>query len=111
MDYVSALNHKLKPKPNGTPLVLDLFAGCGGLSLGCEAQGFATHGFEMEADFCATYRRNLLGPCECVKLTPDTPLPAAQVVVGGPPCQPFSVGGHQMGLKDSRDGLDRKSVV
>lgn len=24
---------------------------------------------------------------------------------GGPPCQPFSVGGYQLGLKDSRDGF------
>jgi DNA (cytosine-5)-methyltransferase 1 len=26
-------------------------------------------------------------------------------VIGGPPCQPFSVGGHQLGLEDSRDGF------
>lgn len=95
----------MRVKPNGQPLVLDLFAGCGGLSLGFEAQGFATHGFEMEVDCCATYQKNLLGPCEQVFLTPDSPLPKAKVVIGGPPCQPFSVGGLQQGLKDSRDGF------
>ena len=85
--------------------MLDLFAGCGGLSLGFEAQGFATHGFEMDADCCATYQRNLHGKCEQVFLTPESAFPPASVVIGGPPCQPFSVGGHQRGLKDSRDGF------
>ncbi len=105
MTYAEKLNKTLCPKPKGTPLVLDLFAGCGGLSLGFEAQNFATHGFEMNADCCATYRENLHGPCEQVVLTPETQLPEAKVVIGGPPCQPFSVGGHQLGLKDSRDGF------
>lgn len=103
--YSSHLARVLTPKPQGHPLVLDLFAGCGGLALGFEAQGFSTHGFEMDADCCTTYRKNLHGPCEQVVLTPETQLPPASVVIGGPPCQPFSVGGHQQGLKDSRDGF------
>ncbi len=32
-NYVSFINRKIRPIPNGTPLVLDLFAGCGGLAL------------------------------------------------------------------------------
>jgi len=73
--------------------------------LGFEAQGFETLGFEQDADACETYRRNLKGACEQVILTTETPFPLADVIIGGPPCQPFSVGGHQMGLKDSRDGF------
>jgi DNA (cytosine-5)-methyltransferase 1 len=73
--------------------------------LGFEAQGFATHGFEMDSDACATYRANLRGACDEVTLTADTAYPKATIIIGGPPCQPFSVGGHQMGLKDSRDGF------
>ena len=105
MNYPETLNRKLRPKKDGEPLVVDLFAGCGGLGLGFEAQGFATVGFEKDADCCATYRRNLEGQCEQVMLTPETPLPAARVVIGGPPCQPFSVNGHQRGLEDARDGF------
>lgn len=59
----------------------------------------------MDADCCATYENNLHGRCERVKLTPDFRFPPAKVVIGGPPCQPFSVGGLQLGLKDSRDGF------
>ena len=105
MSFPKEINELLKPMAQGAPLVLDLFAGCGGLALGFEAQGFETLGFEMDANCCATYRRNLLGECVQVKLDSAYEFPRAQVVIGGPPCQPFSVGGHQMGIRDSRDGF------
>jgi DNA (cytosine-5)-methyltransferase 1 len=86
--------------------VYDLFAGCGGLALGFEAAGFHTVGFEMLADACQTYRENLRGPCHQTMLHPGTDLgPAPDVIVGGPPCQPFSVNGNQNGLQDERNGF------
>lgn len=84
---------------------LDLFAGCGGLALGFESLGFETIGYECEPNAVETYRRNLKGHCEEVFLTEQTPLPSADIIIGGPPCQPFSVGGKQAGLADSRDGF------
>lgn len=88
------------------PLVLDLFAGCGGLALGFESAGFDTHGFETESDYAATYRKNLTGTCTEEFLTPDTRFSVkAGVVIGGPPCQPFSVGGAQNGHRDDRNGF------
>ena len=105
MNYVERINSLLRPNPNEKIRVLDLFAGCGGLALGFEAQGFETLGFEQDADACETYRRNLKGDCQQMTLTPETQFPKADVIIGGPPCQPFSVGGHQMGLTDSRDGF------
>ena len=87
------------------PVVLDLFSGAGGLALGFEAQGFETIGFESQADCRATYRRNLNAECNEAVLEPGSPLPGAPVIVAGPPCQPFSVGGKQLGLRDSRDGF------
>ncbi len=105
MSYIDRINRILQPVTFGIPLVVDLFAGCGGLALGFEAQGFETHGFEMDADSCATYRRNLKGKCTQILLDRETELPGASVLIGGPPCQPFSVGGDQKGLKDSRDGF------
>ena len=105
MNYVRKINSILKPVENGKPLVLDLFAGCGGLALGFESNGFETLGFEMDTDCCETYKKNLKGDCINIKLTRDFIFPKAQIVIGGPPCQPFSVGGLQKGIKDARDGF------
>jgi len=105
MNYINNLNEILKPKPIQSPLVLDLFAGCGGLSLGFEAQGLATIGYEKDASPCATYNHNLTGKCEQIELTNETKLPSVKVIIGSPPCQPFSVGGKQKGSQDKRDGF------
>lgn len=103
--YIEMISDTLRPKEMPHTSVLDLFAGCGGLALGFEAQGFETIGFEKDIDATNTYNLNLKGHCSPIELTVDTDYPQADVIIGGPPCQPFSVGGHQRGLSDSRDGF------
>ncbi len=105
--YYEEVNTRLKPWKDGAlnKTVIDLFACCGGLSLGFEANGFETIGYEMNAKATATYNENLLGKCFNQKLTTENEYPKADIAIGGPPCQPFSVGGKQLGLKDSRDGF------
>ncbi|MBU0691153.1 DNA cytosine methyltransferase [bacterium] len=105
MQYVDRINTDLQPSISGKWMILDLFAGCGGLALGFEARGFSTLGYEMHSDYCATYQRNLEGECIQEILTEGTDYPKADVIIGGPPCQPFSVGGKQLGPKDQRDGM------
>lgn len=107
MEYWKEINDKLRPwiDKDLNKTVVDLFAGCGGLSLGFEANGFRTIGYEMDENASKTYNKNLLGECVTGKLTPESAYPKADIVIGGPPCQPFSVGGKQLGLKDSRDGF------
>lgn len=103
--YPEIINSTLRPAKRPKYMAVDLFAGCGGLALGFESAGIATIGFEKDRDACATYRQNLSGACVETMLTPESDLPDCDVLIGGPPCQPFSVGGHQNGLKDSRDGF------
>jgi len=103
--YAKYLNETLRPQLTEKEIVLDLFAGCGGLSLGFEAAGYKTIGFEMDKSASDTYNRNLLGDCFQIKLDVGFDYPQADIVIGGPPCQPFSVGGHQKGMEDARDGF------
>jgi DNA (cytosine-5)-methyltransferase 1 len=106
MTYIEEINKVLLPKADIEFKVLDLFAGCGGLSLGFEAAGFATVGYEMDMKATETYNKNLKGTCYAQKLVLDTQYDNDfDVVIGGPPCQPFSVGGHQKGIDDERNGF------
>lgn len=100
--------HEMLPQPNvppGAPVVLDLFAGCGGLALGFEVQGFRSIGYEMKPAAVDTYSANLSGDCHEVFLEVGRPSGDAEVIIGGPPCQPFSQFGYQRGRRDRRNGF------
>ncbi|WP_244870829.1 DNA cytosine methyltransferase [Catellatospora sp. IY07-71] len=90
------------PKP---PLqVVDLFAGCGGLSQGFRQSGFFTPvaAVEFDSAAAATYAANFGADhiyCGDIKDWVNGVLPDADVVVGGPPCQGFS----NLGKKDEDD--------
>jgi len=106
MNYVQKINETLLPKSNENYNALDLFAGCGGLSLGFEAENFETIGYEMEQSAVDTYNTNLNGQCITKKLTVNTSYQQPiDIIIGGPPCQPFSVGGQQKGIDDERNGF------
>lgn len=86
---------------------IDLFAGAGGLSLGLECAGIrAVAALDFDADCCATFRARFPGT---VVLHADADaldfgrFAGVDVVVGGPPCQPFSNGGKLLAEKDSRN--------
>lgn len=127
------------------PKIVDLFSGCGGLALGFEKAGFdIAAGIELMPDACQTisynldfrYGREQTHICgdikeiseDCFK---DQIGQEGCIVIGGPPCQAYSIAGRaklrslgndRINTKDSRGylyqdflrfvyGLEAKGVV
>ena len=103
--------------------MVDLFAGCGGLSLGMEQAGFSPWFVnEIVEQFCNTYKRNhnlsdehyYVG--DIVKLNEDIDsyselLSDITLVCGGPPCQGFSMANRQRILDDPRNNLYKQYLI
>jgi DNA (cytosine-5)-methyltransferase 1 len=106
--------------PKRSPKVISLFTGAGGLDLGFEAAGFETAvAVEIDAEAVATLRHNRDWPVldRDIHTVGSKELLAAaslkegeaDVLIGGPPCQPFSksgywVSGDTLRLEDPRAG-------
>jgi DNA (cytosine-5)-methyltransferase 1 len=94
-------------KSTSIKTAIDLFSGAGGLSLGLRRAGWKLlASIEIDKDSVQTYRRNFN---ETRVLNQDvrdiefSQFRGADLVAGGPPCQPFSVAGKQLANEDSRD--------
>lgn len=103
------------------PTVISLYTGAGGLDYGFEAAGFRTSvAVEMNRDACITLRHNRprmavieddIHNVTSDKILSDANLVRGQadVLIGGPPCQPFSksaywASGDAARLSDPRSG-------
>jgi DNA (cytosine-5)-methyltransferase 1 len=72
--------------------LVDLFAGCGGMTRGFEDSGAFRSVFavEFDRDAAATYAANFGEHVACGRIEDVAAFPRADVVIGGPPCQGFS---------------------
>lgn len=101
---------------------IDLFCGAGGLSLGFDEAGFKNiFSVEFNSEFAKTYRRNFPHhkllvedirnvSNETIKeLTKNIDV---DIVIGGPPCQGFSIAGNigRTFIDDERNGLFNEFV-
>lgn len=102
--------------------MIDLFCGAGGLSLGFTQEGFVTTLANDIQDCCVdTYAHNhpetprdhiILGNIKDVVNELDELLDgrSADIVIGGPPCQGFSMANRQRLVDDPRNHLYKSYV-
>jgi len=86
---------------------LELFSGAGGLAKGIEIAGANHTAFvEWNSDACKTLRYNYSPEIVYetdVRHFDFQRFSGVDLIAGGPPCQPFSVGGKAKGFDDERD--------
>ena len=88
--------------------VVEICAGAGGQALGLEQAGFRhAAAVELDADACATLRRNRGDDWKIVEgdvaSVDGRAYAGADLLAGGVPCPPFSIAGKQLGRDDERD--------
>lgn len=90
----------------------DLFAGAGGFSLGLRNSGLKElFALEIDSWACETLKANsdtqvIEADIQSITESQIRELPRPDIIVGGPPCQGFSVAGpSQFGVEDPRNNL------
>jgi DNA (cytosine-5)-methyltransferase 1 len=107
---------KLEPLPPSSPgakfTFIDLFAGIGGFRIALERLGGRCLGYsEIDAEAIAVYQKNFitpvnssernLGDVQKIGKLPES----VDIIVGGVPCQPWSIAGKIKGFEDNRGKL------
>lgn len=105
--------------PSNSFSTVSFFCGCGGLDLGFTG-GFnykskaipklpfkIVSAYDNDPKCVETYKKNISDDVEIKDLTRFSPqsIPAAEVIIGGFPCQDFSISGPRKGLNSERGKL------
>lgn len=88
--------------------VLSLFSGAGGLDFGFLQAGHdIVWANDIDKDACATYTENIGNHIVCgdIKEIQIENLPSAEIVIGGFPCQGFSLANMRRNVEDERNLL------
>jgi len=101
------------------PIVIDLFCGCGGLSYGFIEAGYdVVLGIDHWQDAIKTFEHNHEGAKGLVadlfnetpkEISKKTGIKKADIIIGGPPCQGFSIAGKRI-VDDERNKLYKSFV-
>lgn len=101
--------------PHSPLRAVELFGGCGGLGLGLARSGFTSEAFlEWDTDAVLTVKHNAARKLEHIRKWNVVQADVREMkwtdlfgqlalVSGGPPCQPFGIGGLKKGAEDTRD--------
>lgn len=93
--------------------IVSLFSGCGGLDLGFEKAGFQViwaNDNNKKVKETYDYNHNIkLTVKSITEITPEE-LPECDGIIGGPPCQSWSVAGAGRGIDDERGQLFKDYV-
>ncbi len=104
--------------------VVSLFSGCGGMDLGFEGgftylnKSYKSNPFEIiysndfEKNACETYDYNFKNKivCQDIHNIDDKSIPECDVVIGGFPCQDFSLAGKRKGFNSQRGQLYKEML-
>jgi DNA (cytosine-5)-methyltransferase 1 len=88
--------------------VISLFSGCGGLDLGFTRAGFElVYANDNSPIVWATFEKNHKIPIDKRSLfdIKSEEIPNADGIIGGPPCQSWSLAGEMRGVRDERGQL------
>lgn len=103
-DNVSTQDTKVIPTKNWR--TVDLFAGVGGIRLGFENAGFSTvFSNDFEPKCASTYNQNFKTSklvVEDITKISTNDIPDCDFVLGGFPCQAFSIAGYRHGFDDEK---------
>jgi DNA (cytosine-5)-methyltransferase 1 len=91
----------------GLKRIASLFAGCGGLDYGFHKNSKYTHVFvnDFDEEACKTYEKNFVTKTTCGDIKQIKTIPNCDILIGGFPCQGFSMANPYRDEKDKRNEL------